>query len=260
MESQFSRVLLEPEQEELFTFIVEAARSVSREKREKFIVIQIADANLALLIHPGINNREIEVYSGDIKEIGTQGLIAIEYSSGGTLTFDITSFGFKYYEYLKTKKGEAVERVEVTVRDYINSSIFKTKYPDAFNKWSSAETLLWQKDSPQQLTSIGHHCREAVQAFVDALIELYQPPNVIKDKTKTKNRLRAVFDLKAKQLGEKRKEFVEALLEYWDALEGLIQRQEHGAYKDGEQLSLEDARRVVFQTMVLIFEIDKVLS
>ena len=40
----------------------------------------------------------------------------------------------------------------------------------------------------------------------------------------------------------------------------LAQKQEHGGQKEGEPLVWEDTRRIVFQTILVMFEIDKSLS
>lgn len=48
-------------------------------------------------------------------------------------------------------------------------------------------------------------------------------------------------------------------MNYWGAVADLTQRQEHGVQKEGEQLVWEDARRVVFQTLLVMFEVDKAL-
>ena len=50
------------------------------------------------------------------------------------------------------------------------------------------------------------------------------------------------------------------LILYWDALNELVQRQEHGNQKLGKHLLWEDARRLVFQMAVVMFEIDRSLS
>lgn len=253
MENYFNGILLEPEQEELFSSIVEAVRNTPREERQKFLVIQTMDGDF--LLHPGIKKDENRIYHGDVEELGRQGLLAIGFDSRGTPNFDVTSLGFRYYEHLKRKKGEPVQRVETTMRKYLNYPGFRDKYPEAFTKWSSAEDLLWQTDTQQQLTTIGHLCREALQGFTTILVERYSPPDVNTDKTKTVARLKAV--LYAAKLGITKKAFLEALLAYWGTVNDLIQRQEHGAYKDGEQLVWEDARCVVFQTMIIMFEIDR---
>ena len=258
MENQFNRILLEPVQEELLILIVEAVRNTPREERQKFFVIQL-EGGVDFLHHPGMKKSENRIYYGDVEELGRQGLLAIGFEAGRTPNFDVTSLGFRYYEHLKRKKGEAVERVETTIREYLNVPEFRAKYPEAFAKWSSAEDLLWQTDTQQQLTTIGHLCREALQGFVTTLVERYQPPDVNTDKTKTVARLKTVLGFNAAQLGATKKDFLEALLAYWGTVSDLIQRQEHGAYKDGEQLVWEDARRVVFQTMIIMFEIGKTL-
>ena len=46
---------------------------------------------------------------------------------------------------------------------------------------------------------------------------------------------------------------------YWGTVSDLVQRQEHGAQREGKQLVWEDARRVVFQTANVMFEIDRSL-
>ena len=255
VENYFNGILLEPEQEELLSSIIEAVRNTPREERQKFLVIQTSGGDF--LHHPGMKKGENRIYYGDVEELGRQGLLAIGFSSGGTPNFDVTSLGFRYYEHLKRKKGEAVQRIETTIREYLNSPKFRAKYPEAFAKWSSAEDLLWQTDTQQQLTTIGHLCREALQGFTTTLVERHQPPDVNTDKTKTVARLKAI--LGAAQLGTTKKAYLEALLAYWGTVNDLIQRQEHGAYKDGEQLVWEDARRVVFQTMIIMFEIDNAL-
>lgn len=256
MEYQFNRILLEPVQEELLISIVEAARNVPVEERESFLVARLDGADL--LMHRGLKKNE-KIHYGDVKELERQGLLSIESGSGYNPNFDVTSLGFLYYQHLKKNKGEAVERVASHIRDYLDAPEFKTNYPEAFAKWSQAEDLLWGTDTPKQLTAIGHHCREAVQEFAKTLVERYHPPDVTHDKTKTLARLRAVLELKATQLGKTNKDFLETLLAYWGKVNDLIQRQEHGSQREGEQLLWKDARRVVFQTMAVIFEIDSTL-
>jgi hypothetical protein len=86
----------------------------------------------------------------------------------------------------------------------------------------------------------------------------HDPPDVESDPQKTVARLKAV--LAKVQLPDAVKEFEEALLAYFGTVSDLIQRQEHGAQKEGEGLMWEDARRVVFQTALVMFELDRVLG
>jgi hypothetical protein len=253
----FEHILLEPVQAELLAKIVEAARNVPVEQRERFVVAQNKSGDT--LIHPGLPEKNKRIYYGDVEMLAQAGLLNLGFGSRGTPLFDVTPLGFRYYEYLKKRAGEAIDRVESTIRNYLDAHEFKQKYPEAFEKWSSAEDLLWCTDTEQQLTTIGHLCREAVQEFATALVECFQPPDVTNDKTKTVDRLRAVLDLKRSELGTTERPFLDALLAYWGTVNDLIQRQEHGAQRESQQLVWEDARRVVFQTMIIMFEIDRAL-
>ncbi len=120
--------------------------------------------------------------------------------------------------------------------------------------------MLWDSDSDRQLTTIGHLCREAIQEFTTSLVEYYRPSEVDPNKAHDIARLRAVLSLHTSHLGTREKAFIAALITYWQAVSGLIQRQEHGTQKHGSDLVLEDGRRVVFQTSIIMFEIDSILS
>src|SRR6266498_3147039 len=73
-------------------------------------------------------------------------------------------------------------------------------------------------------------------------------------------RVRAVLSQYQARLGTSVASFLDALLTHWRAVSGLVQRQEHGAQKEGHSLVWEDGRRVVFQTAVVMFEIDRALE
>ncbi len=254
----FEDIVLEPEQEELLIKIVEAARNVARNRRQKFFVAQTRGGDQ--LLHPGIPKDKQNIYLGDVEILAREGFLSLGYGSIGSPEFDVSPLGFQYYEYLKNRMGESVEGIEKSIRNYLNAHDFQKKYPKAFEKWSNAEELLWKTETQQQSTTIGHLCREALQEFTDTLIDQFQPPDAPTDKTKTVNRLKAVLDFKSDELGSTEKPFLAALLKYWKSILNLIQRQEHGAQKEGQELIWKDARRVVFQTMVVMFEIDMALS
>jgi hypothetical protein len=254
-ESIFESILLEPVQEELLMTIVEAARNVPRSERRKFVVAQSSAGDS--LYHPGVPKDKRRIYFGDVEILAHAGLLYLGYGSRGSPLFDVAPLGFRYYEHLKKRSGEPIKRIQSTVRDYLNAQEFQRKYPEALKKWSSAEDLLWRADTEQQLTTIGHLCREAVQEFATAFVERVQPPGVTDDKSKTIARLKAVLDMRADEMGSTEKPFLETLLTYWRRVNDLIQRQEHGAQKEGEELVWEDGRRVVFHTAIVMFEIDR---
>ena len=74
------------------------------------------------------------------------------------------------------------------------------------------------------------------------------------------NRIKSVLLGEANRLGKTEKEFLNALLEYWKTISSLVQRQEHGAEREKKDLLWEDGRRVVFQTLIVMYEVDRALS
>ncbi|MBW2004127.1 MAG: hypothetical protein JRI72_05850 [Deltaproteobacteria bacterium] len=254
----FEQILLEQEQKDLLAVLVEAARNVSPDKRKKFHVLRTDVKDY--LRHPGLADSDMIVYFGDIEALAHENLLVLSYGQTGTPFFDITPKGFKYYEQMKQLAGQPVQRIETTIKNYLVADHFQQKYPKAYQKWADAERMLWVSDTEHQLTTIGHLCREAMQEFVTVLVEQCQPLEVEDDKALTVKRLKAVLELKTKQLGKTEKPFLDALLVYWGTVSNFVQRQEHGAQKEGQSLVWEDGRRVVFQTAIVMFEFDRSLS
>jgi hypothetical protein len=257
-ESPGRKILLESEQQELLTILVEAARNVQREQRQKFMFVETFGAST--IDHPGLSNGSVEAYKGDIEILGRKGLISLSYVERGVLSFDVTPEGFKYYEDMKKHVGKPLQRVEQTVKNFLTADRFQQRYSTAYQKWAQAEAMLWASESESQYTTIGHLCREALQEFASTLVAQYQLPADEKDKALTVARLKSVISLRAGQLGKTEKELLDALVSYWGTLSDLIQRQEHGGQKEGEPLIWEDERRVVFQTAIVMFEVDRSLS
>jgi hypothetical protein len=257
--SLFENVLLEKEQKELLCTIVEAARNVPPDKRKEFLAVRSRGGSY--LIHPSLPEGEIEFYSPDLQTLIGEGLIQVTgfNQQGEVSIFDILPKGFLYYKYLKEQIGEPVEQIEEIVRSYIDAHTFQKEFPKAYEKWAEAESLLWETETSMQLTKIGHLCREAIQEFMDVLYTQVDPPGEHIPKTKTKNRLSKIIEVKSEQFGKTKKEFLGVLYNYWDVVNALVQKEEHGAQKEKIQLVWEDGRRVVFQTMVLMYEVSQSL-
>lgn len=253
----FEEILLEQEQKDLLAALVEASRNVPSNKRQKFQVLKTDVKDY--IRHPGLVHTDMAAYFGDIEALTHENLLSLSYGSTGTPSFDVTPRGFRYYEQMKQLAGQPVQKIETTIKNYLVAEHFQQNYPKAYKKWAEAEKILWASDTEHQLTTIGHLCREAMQEFATALVTRYKPPNVTNDKAKTVARLKVVFEHQSHNMGTTEKPFFEALIAYFGTVSDLIQRQEHGAQKEKRQLVWEDARRVVFQTAVVMFEIDKAL-
>lgn len=251
------RLPLEPEQEQLFSSLVEAVRNVPRDQREEFMYIRAMQKDLV----QG-NGFSAELLGSDIHHLINVGLLSITnyHSKGGGFNFFIPPDALEYYEWMKREAGEPVQQVETLIREYLDSDRFTDAFPEAYERWRDAVELLWGADSDRELSTIGHKCREAIQQFATALVDRHQPPNVNPDKAMTRDRLSAVLNVHRADLGEKRSALLDSLFGYWRAAADLIQRQEHAGQREGESLDWEDGRRVVFQTAVIMFEVDRTLS
>jgi hypothetical protein len=250
---------LEDVQTELLMFLVEASRNVSRERRQKFLVVQDHSSRLASIIHPGLPKDYPGGYIGDIDTLANQGFLNITNRNSGSISFDLLPLSFEYYEYIRKQQGESIKRVEITMSSYLNSQYFQTKYPDVFEKWSESEKMLWKSKTNKQYTIIGHLCRESQQLYASRLIDIIKPENYDNNPAHTIARIRSILSHHQDHFGKDEMAFCDALLSYWGAVNDLIQRQEHGAQKEGKPLSWEDGRRVVFHTMIVMYEIDKFL-
>ncbi len=255
--AQFKAILLLDHQKELLLALVKAEHAVSPEKRHKFFVSETLAGTS--ILHGGLP-ANYQANTSDIEALGDTQLLRLGTGSRGSINFSITPLGFKYSQWLREVSGEPVQRVTDETRTYLASEAFRSRYPVVYEKWAQAEAALWGEDSASQLTTIGHLCREALQEFTSVIVEQVKPPNLNSEKTMTVARMRAVLDHLAGQLGTTEKPFLDALLAYRGTLGDLVQRQEHGAQKEGKLLEWDDARRVVFQTAVVIFEIDHAVS
>ncbi len=249
----------EPEQEQLLDALVEDARSVPRSEREDFVLLAVEGD--AFIQGPGGQRGFPDFQPSDLHVLRDAGLLGVSsYARKGKgFSFYVTPQGFSHYEERKREGGEPAQQVEQEIATYLDSDRFQGAYPGAYARWREAADLLWGAESQRELSTIGHKCREAIQEFVTALVERHQPPSVNPDKAMTRDRLSAVVKLRRPQLGEARSELLDALFGYWRAVGVLIQRQEHAGLREGEPLGWEDGRRVIFQTAVVMFEIDRTI-
>ncbi len=254
-DASFDSILLEDEQRHLFEEMVAAARNVPRERRQKFHAVAIANSYQSLLLHEGLPRDHPGAFPGDLETLARAGVLAHSIGAHGP-EYDVTPLGYRYFELLQLAKGSPVQRVEKTTRSFLDTERFAKAYPLSHRKWLEAERLLWSPEAADKVTTIGHLCREALQEFVDALA-VAAGQSAVADKAKTIARMKAVFA--AKSVSGAVGAHLDALLVLVGTLNDLVQRQEHGATKEGQQLRWEDGRRLVFLTLVVLTECDHAL-
>lgn len=251
--------LLDEGQRLLLTMLVEAVRKVPRDQRHPFYVTRPMAQTEVRLHHPGLTGTGADVYVGDLDALRRAGFTASSSTLRQLDAFDVTGSGFAYADHIATASGAAVARVEDAIRRYLMTpDDFHRRYPTAYAKWADAESKLWPARSESDFTTIGHLCREAMWEFASVLVDQNDPPSVSPDKAKTVARLKSVIS--GLSGGGAVRAHLDALIVCWGTASDLVQRQEHGAIKEGEALTWEDGRRVVFQTCNIFYELDRSLG
>jgi len=245
---------LEPEQAELLSSLCEAARSQNRHERQSFHAIEFGEGST--LRHPRLPGGGIDdPHFPDLELLAKYQLIHVSSRNRDGMVFDVTPEGFAHWETLKAKQGSGVDRIQKEIRSYIESAPFRARFATAFDKWAQAEEKLWSAESDRQFTTIGHECREAIQAFASAA-GASPNQNAASDVDNVRRGLNALKG----RVPESLTAMLDALLPYWGTMTDLVQRQEHGASKEGEPIGWEDARAVVFQTSIVMFEFARALD
>jgi hypothetical protein len=252
-DKRFDDVLLEPDQIEVFELMVEAARSVPKDRKQKFHLLGVASSHLHVLVHDGISPDHPGVFEGDIEALVNARMLTRS-AVDRTAAYDVTPFGYQYFEFLKLQRGAPIERITREVRSYVDADQFRTRYPAAAKKLAEAETMLWAMDADAKQTTIGHLCRESLQEFVDILNQVSGTEGG-SDKARTISRLKVLAA--SRQTSPAVRTYLTSLVELFGAVSDLAQRQEHGASKEGEPITWLDGKRLVFATLFVLSECDR---
>lgn len=251
-------MFLEDEQKKLLAKFVEAHRNAPSECRGDFFASETMGNPQASFIHSRVQCLGFEGSLADAEVLARAGLLRMSWGSRGTLKFYVLPEAIAAYEHMMADVSP-VEAVECDIMTYLSDASFKKNHAAAYLKWEQAALLLRSSDSGVQLTTIGHLCREAQQTFAESLSIQYNVDVSTIEPAKTVARLKAVLCVRSAVLGSTEASFLNALLAYWGTLTDLVQRQEHEAQREGTSLVWEDGRRIVFQTCVVMYEINRAL-
>ena len=157
-----------------------------------------------------------------------------------------------------THTAHRKERSEIATRleEHLNSERFRLRYPDASASWRSALELV-QLDAEHQATKIGHDCREALKYFANGVCARWGVE--VDGQAGTHAKIRAALAT-GKTSSTAAVALLDALVSFWVAVSDYAQRQEHGAARETGRLTAEDGRRLLFQTMMVMYEIDRAME
>lgn len=229
--------------------MVEAGRDLPREQRE-WVMIRYGRG--AFLDGPVIGR--VDVAEGDLAMLERAGLIyATRYSArDNNPTYVVTPEGREHFYAMQD--SDPMARQEDELKRFLESERFKSAYPRSAAKWTEADALLWRADSEREFTTIGHKVREAFQEFATEAVDRYAPPEVETNPALVNKRLGAIIAMLLPKLGQRRADLLTTLGDYSEATLAVVQRQEHGAQKEGNHLTWQDARRVVFHAASVMYE------
>jgi hypothetical protein len=250
--------MLENEQKKLLAKFVEAHLNAPPEARGVFLASESMGDPQARFLHSRVTSLGFKGSLADAEVLARAGMLQKSWGSRGTPTFYVLPEGIQAYRQIKTE-GSFVQKVQEDILDFLSDASFEKKHPTAYAKWTQAARLLRSADSNDLLTTVGHLCREAQQAFAQSLAAQHRVDVSTTDSAKTVARLKAVIEARKAKLGATEDSFLSALVAYCE-LSDLVQRQEHGAQREGLPLIWEDARRVVFQTCVVMYEVERALK
>jgi hypothetical protein len=257
-ESIYESILLLDHEKTLLREMVENFLNSTKEAQSRgFALIRLSSGS-SILVAPDGNNKKVTF--SDFEDLDQNGLIRLRITGDRSGSFSITPKGFSYYQYLHQGDANKVDHIEDKILRYMNSEAFRSKYGAAWAKWSKAYDLMLQPNPEQYLSQIGHLCRESVQEFTDVLFVKFKLDAMKIEKAKTVSRLKLIFAECNKQESGTRMQLLNALLEYWGALQDFIQRQEHSGQKESQQVTVEESRCLVFQTMNVMYEIGRVIA
>jgi hypothetical protein len=249
---------LDAEQKDLLARMVELTLELPRESRAPFVLSRTLPSSF--LGHPRLytSDSRIPANGNDLSTLAEHGLLRESFGSNGNRLFEVTNVGFRYQQAMAAAAPE--RGVEALMATFLDGQAFAARYPVSYARWKKVTAELWADRADSAVSLIGHQCRELLQAFATELIATYQPANPPADVTKTVDRLRSVVEGQGGRLGKTDSQFLLALVGYWGAVSDLAQKAEHSGVRESEPLRWEDGRRLVFQTGILMFEVDRALT
>jgi hypothetical protein len=246
--------LLEEDQRRLLDLMVQADNAVAKPQRTSFVLVQ-TDSD-AFLLREGFPRDPVAV--ADLSILVDRRLVHAHREASSNLLYDLTPEGRRYWTEMKQRIGSEIKSVEAEIRTFIDSAPFITSFPEAHDRWTQAAAELWRDDFAARSTDIGPRCREAMQFFTTALIQhaaipvdesLSDPPRPLIEFERRLLRRTTSVTLTVRSSVRS--------CTTGGTVSDLVQRQEHGAEKQGPELTWEDARRVVFQTAIAMYEVSR---
>ncbi len=241
---------LDPGVEGVLVHLVEANLTVERYDR-RFVTFSTFQS-AGLEVQNGGLTSPYTMADRDLEELQGEGLVEIvAMNMDGTQQFDITREGYAYVEAIQ-QRGEPLGQIEQTVESYIEAEGFRERHPEAYRRWRLAHDYM-AADPIEHAERIGFECREALPAFANSLAAL----NGVEASDSHFDTISAVIAKRRPDVGKRPSALLVALYKLWQTVNGVDQRQTHAR---SVTLDADDARRCVFYTGLVMYELDRTLA
>lgn len=168
----------------------------------------------------------------------------------------VTPEGLRVSGVSHRSQGAGRQMLEV-LAGYLDEEAFRRRHPQAHEEWRSAFDL-YRVNPERHAKHIGLGCRTSIDAFADDLVR--ETGAEVDADAGSVDRIRAALRARRSGMPKRLPAALDALVRYWGAMSDLANRQTHGARKEGEQLTREDARRLLFQLMYVMHELDRAIE
>lgn len=155
----------------------------------------------------------------------------------------------------KAHREHSEWRFESDVGRYLDQAAFREAFPEAHEHVEAALEMVGSASS-RNSTAVGHECREALASFLS--VALHKNRVRVAASAGTVAQLRAL--VKHAATSEAVRSHADALVRYWGTVSDLAQRQVHGAKREKEKLAAEDSRRLLFHTMIVMYEVSRLVG
>ncbi len=247
--------LLLPEQADLLGSLVGLARQQSGVTRHFSVVEHLM--GIVIASDKGVELEDASM--PNLRVLEHAGLVGLTETATRMWQLWVTPRGFEYDQRRLGGFGQPLIGLQTEVTTYLDRQAFVDRHPASHAAWQRATASLWADDAETRISSIGHDCREALQAFATELLALTGVTGADPDTSHTKNRIRSALSARRDRSGTSMAA-LEALSGFVDAIVPAIQQTEHAGQKQGQPLTWEDARRVAFLTCVAMYELDRAVA
>jgi hypothetical protein len=249
MNADFSRIDLLPDQLDLFLRMTERYLAASAENRTFWVTETMGGTWMS---QPSVAGEKIAVTVSQLRQLQYQGLVDDYIAGARTKQVDVTPFGVRYYEYVRTLQAGPITQVEDAMQSLIDGDEFRKRHPRAAASWDRAVALLWKAQDNSQVSEIGHHLREALQHFASEELDAagVESPT---ETSKTITRLSEALTARRALLGETTIDALRQLIDWWKPVSRLVQKVEHANQQP--DVNWEDARRATFLTLTVMYEL-----